>query len=520
MLLLPFLAAYSPSRLNPKRVVFMDDNNIADIYNEIPYIFQADVRTYPGLTGALGLLYGLDTKPLEKARILDLGCAQGANILPIAERFPGAYCVGVDLAQEQINQGKAMIDHLKLKNIELLCMDFQKLELEPQSFDYIITHGLFSWIPQNLQAPLIRTLQHYLAPQGLAHISFNTLPAWSLRLALKDFLTNLTAQLPSYTEKVDSAYAFLQGLQQPHLQHMRFERFLGDDIKLILKQNKHYIAHDFLEPDNHPIHYKDFHALCHTCGLQILGESQLRRHILNQLDPTLQTFYKSLASNELEYNGLYDFLNFRTFRNMLVCHEAVPLEENPLPSSFSKLYVSSPLKPDKESLGLDPSQSLNFSGKGKLSVTKPLDKAVLLSLAEAYPNNLSLEELLKKTAFYLEQQGYTFEAESIMDIIGFLFYAYTKNQIDFWTHPLTIQPKLDHPLSARPLNRYLAKHTSHPVINEHYEMIQINDAQKAVLCSLDGTQTLQTLAKKLKLSPKVILKTLETLAQHVLIGHN
>ena len=144
----------------------------------------------------------------------------------------------------------------------------------------------------------------------------------------------------------------------------------------------------------------------------------------------------------------------------------------------------------------------------------------MLSLAEAYPNNLSLEALLQKTAFYLEQQGFTFEAESIMDIIGFLFYAYTKNQIDFWTHPLTIQPKLDHPLPARPLNRYLAKHTSHPVINEHYEMIHINDAQKAVLCSLDGTQTLQTLAKKLKLSPKVILKTLETLAQHVLIGHN
>ncbi len=498
----------------------MDDNTIADVYNEIPYIFQADARTYPGKTGALALLYGLDAKPLEKARILDLGCAQGANILPIAERFPGAYCVGLDLSQDQISQGKAMIQSLKLKNIELLCSDFQKLQFAPQSFDYIIAHGLFSWIPSDLQGPLIKTIQHYLAPQGLAHISFNTLPAWSLRLALKDYLTNLTENLPSYTQKVDSAYAFLQGLQEPCLQNMRWQSFLGSDINLILKQNKHYIAHEFLEPHNNPIHYKDFHKLCQREGLQILGESQLRRHILNQLDAPVQAFYKNLASNELEYNTLYDFLNFRTFRNMLVCHEGVTLEENPLPSSFSKLYVSSALKPENTATGLGASQSLHFSGQGALSVAKPLDKALLLSLAEAYPNNLSLEELLKKTAFYLEKQGYTFEAESIMDIVGFLFYGYTKNQIDFWTHPLDIQSTLKGTVSARPLNRYLAKHTTHPLVNEHYEMIHINDQQKTVLSALDGTHSLHTLAKSLNLSPQVVLKTLETLAKHVLISHN
>lgn len=498
-----------------------DDPIHGSIYDEIPYIFQADARTYPGKTGALGLLYGLEVKPLANARILELGCAQGANIIPLAERFQQAYCIGVDLSKEQIASGKAILQGLGLKNIELVCGDFQSLDLPLHAFDYIIAHGLFSWIPESLQIPLLQTLKRYLAPNGLAHVSFNVLPAWSLRLGLKNYLKSLTESLGSYTAKVDKAHAFLQDLQKtPSIQTLRWKHFLGEDLGLILRQSKHYLAHDFLEPENHPIHYKDFYALAKAQGLQILGESQLKRSILHQLHPDIQGFYHSHGSSEVEWNDLYDFLNFRTFRNMLLCHETVELSAEPLPSSFTKLYFSSPLRPDTQPKSLDAATILKCIGRGELLVKNPFDKAVLLALAEAYPNALSLEKLLEKTIHHLSHYGYNFEPKAIMDITGFLFYGYTKNQIDFWTHPISVEAPSELCPLARSLNRYLAKNTQYPLINEHYEMIHLSSGEKAVLQFLDGKHSLADIAKALKEKPKIILSALETLARHVLLSHN
>lgn len=502
-----------------------DHLSLGSIYDEIPYIFQADARTYPGKTGALGLLYGLGVEALANARILELGCAQGANILPIAERFKGSYCVGVDLSREHIASGKTILQGLGLKNIELICGDFQALDLPLHSFDYIIAHGLFSWIPEHLQIPLLQTLKGYLAPKGLAHLSFNVLPAWSLRLGLKHYLADLTEGLGSYTAKVDKAHAFLQDLQKtPPLQGLRWKHFLGEDLGLILRQSKHYLAHDFLEPENHPISYKDFYTLAKAQGLQILGESQLRRNILHQLHPEVQGFYRSHGSSELEWNSLYDFLNFRTFRNMLLCHENVELSPEPLPSSFAKLYFSSPLRPETPLKNLDGETVLKYIGRGELLAKNPLDKALLLALAEAYPNALSLEELLENTIHHLSHHGHSFEPKAIMDITGFLFYGYTKNQIDFWTHPIRADKPSDKPSALCPfahsLNRYLAKNTQYPLINEHYEMIHLSSGQKAVLQLLDGKHSLADITKHLKEKPTVILGALEALAQHVLLRHN
>ncbi len=58
-------------------------------------------------------LYGLDTVPLEKARVLELGCAGGGNLLPFVLAYPQAQVVGLDLSSVQVAQGQELIQALK-----------------------------------------------------------------------------------------------------------------------------------------------------------------------------------------------------------------------------------------------------------------------------------------------------------------------------------------------------------------------------------------------------------------------
>src|SRR5574338_996005 len=88
-------------------------------YNAIPYHSYPFSHTHPTHLFTLATLFGLQPKAVEKARILELGCASGGNIIPLAMHFPNAECVGIDLAEKQIEEGLKHIEALNIRNINL-----------------------------------------------------------------------------------------------------------------------------------------------------------------------------------------------------------------------------------------------------------------------------------------------------------------------------------------------------------------------------------------------------------------
>src|SRR5262245_30879492 len=139
-------------------------------YDALPYPSMPFAYTQPSHLAALARVYGLEAPPAEDARVLELGCASGGNIIPLAARFPKAHFLGIDLSSRQVEAGNRRAAALGLGNIDIRQGDLAEIRLRGQTFDYVICHGVFSWVPQAAQDAILQLCADTLSPNGLAVI--------------------------------------------------------------------------------------------------------------------------------------------------------------------------------------------------------------------------------------------------------------------------------------------------------------------------------------------------------------
>ena len=161
----------------------MTENNP---YDQIPYTSYPFAQTHPSRLATLATLHHLEPTPITKCRVLEVGCGDGANLIPMALGLPESHFVGFDLAAKPVQQGQTIIADLGLTNIELRQADL--LEFTDQPFDYIITHGLYAWVPQVVQDGLLALCNRLLTPNGIAYISYNAYPGCHLREMTREMM--------------------------------------------------------------------------------------------------------------------------------------------------------------------------------------------------------------------------------------------------------------------------------------------------------------------------------------------
>ena len=87
-------------------------SNISDTsttYDHVRYPSHPFGETHPDLLATLGSLFGMNPARLESCRVLELGCGEGANLIPMAFQWPGSEFVGIDLSMEAIRYGNEFI---------------------------------------------------------------------------------------------------------------------------------------------------------------------------------------------------------------------------------------------------------------------------------------------------------------------------------------------------------------------------------------------------------------------------
>src|SRR5262249_4803655 len=184
----------------------------ANSYDQVAYAGYPFAQTHPERLATLATLYGLRPAPAINCRVLELGCGDGGNLIPMAFTLPASSFVGLDLAAEQIARGKSMIVELELANIELQCADIMRFDGQERSFDYIIAHGVFSWIPAEVRLRLLELCRKLLAPHGVAYISYNCYPGYHLRNLTREMMRFHTRTVNDPKEKVQQALSLLKWL--------------------------------------------------------------------------------------------------------------------------------------------------------------------------------------------------------------------------------------------------------------------------------------------------------------------
>ncbi|MGD0201915.1 MAG: class I SAM-dependent methyltransferase, partial [Bryobacteraceae bacterium] len=155
---------------------------------------------------------GPEAAAAERCRVLELGCGDGANLIPMALALPEGRFLGIDLAAGHIRQGQALIGELGLTNIALRQLDVLELGDDAGEFDYLIAYGLYSWAPEAVREKTLDLARACLAPNGVAYINYNACPGARLRQALREMMLWVTRDAQDPGERARRAQAFLKDL--------------------------------------------------------------------------------------------------------------------------------------------------------------------------------------------------------------------------------------------------------------------------------------------------------------------
>jgi SAM-dependent methyltransferase len=244
-------------------------------YDELPYKCLPIEWTAPERLALASLLHGGPRQPLDAYRVLELGCGDGANLLPLAYYRRHATFVGVDGACSQIEVADVRKSELKLSNIEFIHSDFLTAahRLSGQ-FDYIIAHGIFSWVPDDVRDALLELCAQHLRRGGLLYLNYNTRPGWNVRGMVREFLLGQTAGTTGLRMRAQLAQdVATKVVSSLTVGEHPYSQLIANEFRFVCEHHVSYIAHEYLASDNHPYWRSEFLALVRRYGLEYVADA-------------------------------------------------------------------------------------------------------------------------------------------------------------------------------------------------------------------------------------------------------
>ena len=295
------------------------------IYSELGYKSMPFPYTTPATLEAYAALVGISAPNPKTARVLELGATYGGNIISQALFNPDATFVGIELSQEQVEKGNEVIANAGLTNVSLIQSDIASIGSEIGTFDYIIAHGVYSWVDDGVKEALLRLINEHLAEDGIAYISYNTYPGWHTMDEVRQLMmfSNRDKAQFNHKEKVlhgktIGSIVGSQILKYDNLKE-RNSKFLGA-LRSVMQKDEYYVGHDHLEPNNDPVYFYQFNDHLGAHNLAYLCDADLTLSMVRSFDADIADTLDKLALNDHVAQEQYlDFMLDTTFRKSIIC---------------------------------------------------------------------------------------------------------------------------------------------------------------------------------------------------------
>jgi SAM-dependent methyltransferase len=466
-------------------------SNITELnaYDTMPYPAYSFPVTHIGRLGAIGRIFGLNAASPDNARVLELGCSSGLNTLAMAQLFPQAEFVGVDYSARQIQEAEEALAATGLTNVRFVQADIADLGEDLGQFDYIITHGIYSWVPQRVKEAILRISRENLKPDGIAYISYNVLPGWRMRGALRDMMLMHTAGIQDVPGKVAQSKALIKFLAESCAEDTPYGKYLRQELELLKSVDDAYIAHDFLETDNDALYFSDFVKDAAEAKLLYLGDAEPATMIVDNLPKQAADTLKSLNLNLLATEQYMDFVRNRMFRSTLLCHSSAELKRNVDPKNLDGLYVSTLIGLKQPYAEGQPAVFTAVNG-GELNVNDAITADIFTRVANLRGASRPVAEIIDETAAAFAEQLAGKDPQAVRADLGrLLIQGYFKKMVDFAIGPASCRAaaaSADHP-EALPLARWQAS-LGRKVSSPRLEMLNTDPFVGKFVTFCDGTR--------------------------------
>lgn len=453
-------------------------------YDELPYTAAPMPYAQPQHLATLGTLFGINPPPLATCRVLELGCHNGKHLIATAYSLPHAECWGVDLAAEHLESARQVAENIGLTHLHFKHCNILELEEDIGHFDYIIAHGIYSWVSRAEQDKILSICKNLLTPNGIAYVSYSTRPGWDQRTAIRDMLTHYTAAFDSAENRVNYMQHLIHSWHQATADTSdAYTLLLQQELREWFNVPQPEMFYEYLHATHEPLYFHQFIARAKTHGLDYLGDAFFHTMLPSNLPPATAHAVYEFKNNVLQQEQMMDFLRNRAMRHTLLCHAGIAtLNRTPSVEWVGQFHYTSALK----FTGVEGKNHTFESRKAKLVSENPIIQATFHALNEAYPQAMSFENLVTRAAQLLEQPQ--LDVEERHTISTALLRCYSQGIIEWNIAP----PQLTSQISERPTASRLARweiQKGAQVTNLRSELVTVEDVISIrILPYLDGSR--------------------------------
>lgn len=470
-------------------------------YDDVLYPSYVHPQTHPERLAVLATLFGMQPAAPAGSRILELACGQGGNLIPLANCYPNCQCVGIDLSEKQIAMGQKVVDDLGLRNIELRHQSILDFPESEGKFDYIIAHGVYSWVPEDVREKILQICSDHLSQQGVAIVSYNTFPGWHQRRMIRDMMQFHTKRFSDPQKRIEQARAFLTFMTGAISEDTAYGKSLHEEFRSLSNVDAAYLFHEQLEDVNEPVYFHEFAEQATSKGLQYVTEVELTNLNLERYPPQVaDVLYQMDIVQREQY---LDFLTRRTFRQTLLCHADVKCDPRQMPQRITNMWIASPLLANTslEDIHSDKPLEVEAPGGLKLTIGDPLVKTAFAIMARAWPESVSIAELQSAVRRELSggkvvvQTQEQYQRDSLA-LTHTLVHAFIADTVQLRTSPASFTKTPTDTPKACPLARYQAK-ANQQVTNRQHRLVNMDPISRQLLSLLDGSTGTDQLVEQL-----------------------
>jgi SAM-dependent methyltransferase len=449
--------------------------------------------------------------PVEHCRVLEIGCAAGTNLLPMAAVLPHSTFVGVDLSQVHVDTAKDLAHAADLHNVQPMLADILQFPPGQGTFDFIIAHGIFSWVPDDVKQAILRLCGELLTDQGIACISYNCYPGWSHRAAICDLLRLRLQGVEGFDARTSAAWETLnvidKSLEKLSAPHAAMTR---DIIRSMRQKSPNTFFHDEIGTINDPCYFLQFVEWAAEHGLQYLSDSMLATMLYENLPEGVRASLESLRLDHLQLEQFMDFLRNRMFRSTLLCRKEARLDRRISRKALRTLRFRSLMHP-RETPDLRPGVRAEFTSEAGHGVSsdQPAVKRFLMYLASQSPRFVPFKEAAAHANGPAQTPPDSF-VELTLELLA-------KELMEVSAFGVNLPQQIPHRPAATKLAREQSKRTGSAVNLVHQLCVLAKD-ESGLMARLDGSidaadfdpKTLERLHKRGLILPAALATSAES----------
>jgi SAM-dependent methyltransferase len=481
-------------------------------YDRVPYPTATYTQTHVRRLAAVARLFGVNAPDIRTCRVLEIGCGEGANLVSMAVDLPESQFVGIDLSQTAIARATELAKQAGVENVTFRQVDVAELVGRPGECDYVIAHGVFSWVPREVQDKILELCERVLAPTGIAYISYNTYPGWHVREMLAEMMRFHTSGIEDPETAVTEGLGVVQAVGRTLGEESPYAKAILSEMERIVKRNKVVTFHDDLSPEMKPLLFTDFIKRVRSHGLQFLAEADYTTMVYDDLPADARSALEEIRDDAVRREQYLDFFKLRRLRETLICRIDLNVLPEASTGAFDVLYFGVPLEP-KTSPDYTTESPVEFVGQRNMAVTvaQPFVKAAIAILCDSWPKRLRFTDILDLAQQRLPQPdpaGSEMLSELLMKMYGA---GLLEIDTSPWPYPTTVPER---PCVSQ-LARFQAKEGAR-VTSLRHQAVDLDDEQaRRLIPLLDGTRDRDALLRDSGLDPATLddyLKKLSNLS--------